>query len=722
MASYFRGALCALAALAMVGGPLRVADAAARRPVATTAAPASPVLNSNNVAINGSSSSAGNADLSGITPSTLLRADTAGGSKTVIGTTTGSEALGGATPATTYTQVSGSTDLSATRIIQGDLNGSSIGQFLNIGGAEYNRMWLGQASVTGATHTASNQVLDLVNASVINNGRWIAWVGTQDGLGTFQFNQYRWERLVWADYPGHAVNMQRYMEETPKLTALDTDDALNYRRPHRLAISDFSHLRHEGSQVMEQKVFLPFVQSTEGGAPWCAQHRYFSNVSTAQTNGGAVTTLKCLGDATGYSAELLTLTGAHSADFKTGTITSSGGTVSIPVIRASATVLKSAYSDVVVHLWNAAGVQRYYRIGIGIGSLNKCACDELNVDGYAIGTLWSTDNAGTAAAPTFTTGASRNFKGFATGENQFSMILRIKPDAASDGKTLQLWFQTSSLQFQRVSTGAIRVTPKDDSAVAFGQLTSTTTSCTQGKVDSTCGAKWILYSANVSFGGTNLNRQRLMIVDDATLHVDYDSGVVHSTTLDARSTFSFNQLANTGALGLLWSNTSQPGQGYAGKVARWLMFNKEIDWTVGCASGTDCTGATNLALFRSGVGTLTDLGAAATGITGDGREVTVSNGGCGSTCAFNGALKPWFGISGNAADFLQGINLGTAGDSLPGDEPGNAALVGGVTWEIWEQRDWTSLTSTRGVPFSSLFPLLAIGRRRRRDEPEQLAA
>ncbi|MDP1599028.1 putative Ig domain-containing protein [Phenylobacterium sp.] len=613
----------------------------------------------NNTAINGSSTSAGDNDGSGKSFASYLADDTPGSTKAILGSPVSSEAAGGSTDVAVTAQVNASTDKSATRIIQTDLLMVSGGwnSASNVGSPEQRRNWL------------KNSILPLLNAGVTAQGRLLSWAGTEYGWGGVSFfREYRMSRLMWADRPGFVANSLRYWMVAPPLDSTDTAAINNGEIPPSYQVADRSHPNDKGIRYLEQAFVLPFQNSVEAGLPFFPMHRYFSNRSTAQTNGGAVCQLYFSGSLSGCSLALVNLDGSPNTDFA---ISSSAA-----VTRSSATVLKRGYYDLLVRV-TRAGLMKEYRIGLGIGSIDLSNDDEMFVDGNTWASIDSVDNAGTLDAPSYVNGTSRNFRGVPGGQKQFSLAVRLHPDASTDGQILNIYHQGGGVQLTRQAAGGIRIAVRDDAGATYGQLTGGSTPPT-GQVSSVNGRRWVFYSANVESG---VLRHRLMVVDDVTGATVFDSGAVAVNA--ARTSFAQNPLASSGLTGIFHAPSLGTSGIYKGKIARFWISNKEVDWTV----------AANVATMRASAGVVTDLGAAAGNIVGDGRSVTITAGAAGS---YAGVLTPYFLLSGNGADYMEGINHGS-GAGLGGAAPANAAYVGGIGFETVDRRDWSAVVPTQGL-------------------------
>jgi hypothetical protein len=605
--------------------------------------PFSFLLTTNNFALNGSSTTSGNQDGTGVSRGSLLETRTTGSAEAVL-----KEGVSGATTTTTRTQITGSTDrAAASRIIQTDLNGFATSG--TPGTPEDRRNWLKTSVIEdGAV---------LAGTAALSEGRWAAFAGVEYITPT---RISRHARLSWADYPGRFLNIYPMWRWVPSPTAQDIIDIEAGEAPRGFQVAARDHYNQYGYTFLEEQMDGPLARACEGGLPWFPYHVYFSNQSTAQTNGGAVCDLSYVGSVTGCTFALLNEDGSANADFA---ISVAGSTVS--VIRASATVLGRGFYDLLLRV-EGGGKRHDQRIGLGIGSLTLSHQDKMRVDGNVYGGTESIDNAGTLAAPSYTAGTSRILRGIGL-KTKASMCVYLDPDTASESLQSTILWGNNKFNILRLATGAIRVQFRDDANTAFGQITS-------GAIAKSQGGIWVFASCNVSFGGTSLNRQRLIVIKDSDGSTIYDSGSLTSATLDARTNVALNPVWSTSTDHYAFCGFKNSGSGvfYSGVVGRMMVFDDEIDWSV---SG-------NRACVRSGAGTMTDLSVAATGVVGDGRSITVTAGASGSA---SGNLTPVIFPSTNAADFHQGIDFGT-GFGLGGEEPGNAPLLGGIAWECVARR------------------------------------
>jgi hypothetical protein len=633
--------------------------------------------------------------------------------------------------------------VNATRILQVDPNGWAG----TLPGAQLNWAWIVPASVSGASPTTGMNLMDLWGTAVAQN-RFLFWMASDGGWNTpLILTDHQLDRLLWGVLPGHVQNLDRTLMQ--KWKTISVADNLNLYRdinPVSSYIPDGSHMNTVGNVFMDQQVFLPFEQGVEGGFPWCADHAYFGNASTAQTFGGPTgITIYCVGSAiSDKHFQLLNADGTPSTHFVVGPPLAVSGMTTLAVSRVSATILKQGYYDQILHVWSDRGQHRYFTLRLGIGSVNLCNCDTLVLDGLEPATFFMTnDNQGTIGAPSFPSTATHPFRSTGagsvpgTGVTGFTFVARLTLDASDQdpraaAPTNRLIYLWKNPQIRRIASGAIDLfwNPDGGSPVS-SNASGTGDGCklTVGKAGifdyKTCAAsgrltKWLIGMVDL----TGTCQQRTMLIDDADAVVDWDSGAAACT--GSPTTISLNPAFTSGAMTspgtgnttpILWNSGSSHDlamqTAFSGKVARLMVFPYAIDFTAGCTTGTvssiiralNCTNGTNFSALRSGPGTLTDFSVASSNVVGDGRSIiTVAGGGPGGATwapGHVGTATPYFMLSGNAGDYHHGINAGTANDNQPGEEPGNPAHVGGVAFDVADHRNWQNLvTTTTGLAVS----------------------
>lgn len=664
-------------------------------------------LNGHPVVFSGASSVAGNEDLTGVTLKTLLDAGMPGSAGVYNTGIIGAQLIyypsdvnyvnAGAVQGQIKNSASGGLTIlpTATRIIQADANQYYLAVGMAVGGPEGRRLAITESSLTGCSNPlyTTNNVMDQIKAAaptVISEGRFLFWVSTPnpypDGWaytgGGKNVDLARQTRLGWADYPGHFANaldtwrLERPLSHADKVSIDNGEAGFSSMR-----VVKADHLTAKGLKVLSDNIFQPFVESVEGGLPYFPFHHYYSNRSTAQTNGGYVTQLQYTGSLSGVNLRILNRDHSVNGDFSVAT---NGA-----IYRKTATRLNQGYYDLIVHAWSGSGLQRFYRIKLGIGSVDLSNDDTMSLDGNTYALVWSIDNAGTTAAPSYADNVSGNLRGISsTGQTECSIIFRISP--TNDGTVRYLWSAANGLQISLTAANKIAISGRDDSAAPANFWAAPTPSAT---ITAAGGDVWVAWSANV---GGGRNRQQLKMWRDSDGAVLYDSGsvTIGAQSAGVRDTIKLNPVARTGFSQLMIFTGSIPGKfpapsglgTYTGKIARFMIFNQEIDWSV----------AENLSMFRSGPGVVTNLSVAAPTVLGDGRSFRPTAGVAGSYDGSVTALAPFFGLSGNAADFMHGLSIGTA-CALDGGEPGNVALVGGYTFEAIDKRDFQSKTSVVGI-------------------------
>lgn len=616
----------------------------------------------------GSSSSSGNQDGTGLTPGGWLATDVPPESTYAhVIYAQGGAAWSGATVATNVLLqvqqmvLDGNGD--GTLVIQADTN-----SYPNSGGGPETRVQQANDTVLG-TH--------LAGTGCATDGRYLFWTGSNPGgalgsailAGQPMHDASRQTRLFWSLWPGKAVNRFRAWRRVLARTLVDSTEQLNGQFLFSYEMNDRGHQNARGYHFSEQDLWLPLDEAGNGGLPYFPEHRYFSNASTAQTNGGAVCSLLYFGSLTGCTLRLVGLDLAPCPYFA---IDNAGN------VTATATPVTAGLVDVLLEVVRGP-FRRFYPLQIIIGSRDKKANYEMQLDGGQVSTCLSVDNAGTLTSPSFTSGTSRNLRrngGLAAGGGlkRFSIVMRVHCglSAADDGQQLTIIGAPGFTVF-RTTTNFLRVLVTDDGGTTLGQITSTTASTYAA------GRKWLFYSVNL-----DNSRQRLMLVDDATGTIN-----ANVTSTPSNTSVNINALAYSASsprlIGLF--NSSGLTQGFKGKVARVMLFPYEIDWNDATA------GPLNRALFRAGAGSLTDLESVTVG--GDGQTFAITAGAAGSD---SGNLKPMLALSCHAGDFHHGLAFGD-GAGTYGDEPGNAALIGGPTFETFEIRDYFGLGTnpTQGV-------------------------
>jgi len=528
--------------------------------------------------------------------------------------------FGGADEVGAANQLTSSPIKSGSSFIQCDLNTT-----WNVpGGGHARRCWL--------KFTA----LPILDPSVVAERRFVAWtgsVGVENAYGAAGwFNHRRFERLAWADFPGSVVSLMRHWTTQKPLK----DDDLAFVaggnvRPSQ-ALADYSHFNDRGQRMIFEEWQRPCIEAFEGGLPFFPYHRYYFNAPTAQTMGGVVGQLAFVGSLTGCALSLSNPDGGPNPDFAID----SGALLT----RASATPVKAGITDLLVVV-RRGEVVRKCRIQVTIGSLTTQP-QIMTLDGHEGLCLWSNDNSGTFDAPSYPAATALQYAGLPQGQTEGSMAFCLHPAASVDGLDAWVYFSFGGHQIRRLTTGAIRVSARDDTGVSFGQLTSGSTAA-GGRMTSADGLRWVFYT----FSCAN-DRQRLIVFDDATGATKFDSGNV---TLGARPTCALNSLANpSGNARLTWifgGQSSAFTNTFAGRSGPMWAANREIDFSA----------PENIALFRTGPASFADLGPA-------GVVTPVSGPNSGA------AVAPYLYLNGHAGDFHEGLNLGTGGP-----------------FECWERRD-----------------------------------
>lgn len=612
----------------------------------------------------GSSSSSGGQDGTGLTPSAFLGYDVPASSPMahIVYAQGGAQwdQAGGTVATDAVLQVQrmvldGHGD--ATLLLQADTN-----SYPNSGGGPETRVKQMNDKVIG-TH--------LAGTSCLADGRYLCWVGSNPG-GNLNaaiwgaqpmHDASRQTRLFWAMWPGKAVNRFRAWRRTIPRSAQDYTEQRGGQFMFSYEQNDRSHQNSRGYQFSERDLWLPLDEAGNGGLPYFPEHRYFSNRPTAQTLDGAFCTLRFFGSLDGCTLRLLGMDLAPSAYLKINNaaeVTSTGVAITAGLLDHWLEVVKGTH-------------RRLYPIQFILGSRDKKANYEMLLDGNQIATIFSVDNAGTLTAPNFVAGTSRNLRrngalAAGNGLKRFSIVMRLHCglSAADDGQQL-LIIGAPGFAIFRTTTNFIRVLVTDDAGATLGQITSTTASTYAA------GRKWLFYSVNLDSG-----RQRLMLVDDATGAVN-----ANVTSAPTNTSVNINALAYSASAPKLMAlfNSTAMTQGFRGKLARMMLFPYEIDFN-------DVTaGPINRGLFRAGANALTDLEAVTVG--NDGETFAITAGAAGSD---SGNVKPMFALSGHPGDFHHGLAFGE-GAGIYGDEPDNAALIGGPTFETFEVRDFFGLAA-----------------------------
>lgn len=688
--------------------------------------------------------------------------------------------------ASTLLTGSGGANKNNTLILQGDSNGVTP----DFGAPEAIACFLLPAADYGTTPSTNNQLLDLwgTNGSnTITQGRYLIWLTADNTwLGCCINTDRRLERLIWYVRPGHVVNVEgmwqwayaytdwsgiaQYLPGSSQVAGAgslagwantlgwsqyDTLDAAYNRVPHSASIPDYSHGMKIASAFWEVNLFKPWNQSISGGFPYCAPHNYFSNASTANTAGGAVTTITCTGTATfsSFNWQLWNADGTLSTDFAIST----SGTGAIT--RKTNGVLPNGSYPLMVHITDPVKHQfRNYRFDLSVGSLGaasaQCACKELLLDGSTMAMIASLDVPGAPANPHVdTTTGPHTFPltKIPNGQTGFSFAVRWTMTAADN------WIGSGSpadrylFKFAQnavaspvsegpileraitlvggVPKGQISFTwhdeagvPRNISSTASGCDPGVHTTANQGTWDfNSCTGqspvslvKWLFCTVDTGAGTPGY---WCFLANDADLRANWDSGFTSTTSTTVvinpllpkdGSTYTTNStfFGGTGTSLSQIQNTFL-SQIMPGKFARFLFWNVPIDWTAGCTFNTgkvqDCSAGTNIAALRASAGVLTDFSVASARVVGDGRSIitvagTRGNGG------FVGTATPYFGLSGNSGDFAHGWSIGTAGPSdnaAPiAEEPGNLppASWGGQVFETFQMRNWRYPSDTTGIP------------------------
>jgi hypothetical protein len=512
-----------------------------------------------------------------------------------------------------------------------------------------------QYAVQGGGHIAAkwfkNTFRPKFNAAVTAEKRFLAWVGTYGNEWAYGSNTWvnnvQYVQKLWDDFPGQVLSGIRYVQFMPRDgSEQDAADHVTGIIPKSLQIPDRSHGNNQARRLAPKYFLIHAVEAWNGGLPFFPDHYYFVQAATAQTNGGAVCTLGFMGSLAGCTLSLKNADGSPSIDFAIDSATAA-------VTRASGTLLMK---PVDLFLEVRRGDQfRAYHLEIGIADLTTTP--KLSYLDGNVGTIvWSNDNAGTEEAPNYPVGSTRVWAGLGGGLTEGTFVFLLHPAAPENGgaePTMYLQYHQNGPQIQRMSSGAVRVSMRDEAGNSFGQQTSGITEAT-GRVTNADGRRWVIFT----FSCPN-DRQRLMVVDDATGVVKYNSGAV---SLTARANGALNPVPNVATAQMLFLSGfnnaySNVYRGLHGP--RWLAA-KEIDMTV----------AGNMALFRAGAGVLADLGAsgAVTPVSGPNAGV---------------AITPYDYWNGHAAELVAGWNRGTGGRHACWQR---RQLFGGI-------RDWA-----RGVP------------------------
>ncbi len=538
--------------------------------------------------------------------------------------------VGGVDEAGAQTQMSGAANKAAVAVIQCDLQDGGI----NKNGGGHGRMaWL-RNTVWDLDAGGASPLLD---ASVYSNRRWCAWLGTNapraGGIGWW--NDSRFQRLAWAEFPGLVINEVRYWQFAPSNGGpRDDADKGVMQQPSSLMIADRSHRHDNGYRFTTEAWVLDFWEANQGGLPFFADHRYDVTASTCQTNGGAVVTLAFVGSLTGCTLSLLRADRSPHPDFAINSSTAA-------ITRATGTLITRP-QDIFLEVRRGDQV-KVYHLELNLSRLTTAPGLSV-LDGNFGLTLYSNDNAGSLYAPSYDPANARLFAGLSTGQTEGAVILALRPDV--DG--VDMFAFAAGPFIRRISTNAWRASAVSDGGTAFGQ-TSTAAVGTAAN-----GLVYVCYS----FSCAN-NRQQFLVWRDSTAAI---IGTGSVTTIGSQTTGQLNPIAFTGVsynAGFMAGGTSDASLNtWVGGYGLSWACNKEIDWS----------NSANLALFRSGVGTFVDRGADGSLTIAAGVNAGVS-------------VTPYHYINGQPDEMYKGFNRGTGGD-----------------WEPWQKRDWRRRNWNQGVP------------------------
>lgn len=551
------------------------------------------------------------------------------GSKTILNV-----GVGGADTSGTEAALAALADDNSSLGIQCDLQDSGINKN---GGGHLRMAWLyNTVWDKGNAYAAA-----LVQSTVLTEKRVAHWVGTNawnpGNIGWF--NNARFERLAWEEFPGLVINEIRYWQWTPAVNAKDDGDRAIGQQPSSMMITDRSHRNSVGYRFTCEAWIRDFYEAMQGGLPFFADHRYDVTAATCQTNGGVVCTLAFVGSLSGCTLSLHKVNGDPHPDFAIDSATAA-------VTRATGTAIATC-QDIFLRVRRGDQAKEYH-LELNLFPLTT-APGLSQVDGHFGLSMLSNDNAGTLYAPDYPDATARLFAGVPAGQTEGSAYFVFQPDA-EDTLTVQ-FLMYCGMEIQRLSSGAVRLIMNDDGGTSFGSSSTSTSGSLQA-----INARGLMYCF-YSFSCPN-NRQQLHLVTDSNGSI-LTSGA--QTTTGSRTTGALNKLAKPSGYNfnsLMGGTQFAYSSPFKGKWGPSWISNKEVDWS----------NATNRALVRAGAGSFVDLGAQGKLTPAAGANAGVE-------------ITPFHYMTGRPAELVAGHNRGTGGH-----------------WESWQRRDWRRLNWAQGVP------------------------